>query len=189
MVAQATILRQWSLQYGHYVLGLTLGGGCAIHTRGTCHNLHQSQWCMTLLLQFKKIHRARDHKLKDSCMLFALQRVLGRLKRAEQSRNRGNTMKYQQSRSWLVSCIVHYNGSRPGEQDRLQRLIDELFDGMSDDEDSPTHGDPAEVRTFRICAASEKLHHHLRLLEMDLSENYRDPQAPWRSILREGPHG
>ena len=103
-------------------------------------------------------------------MLFALQRVLGRLKRAEQSRNRGNTMKYQQSRSWLVSCIVHYNGNRPGEQDRLQRLIDELFQGTSDDEDSPTHGAPAEVRQFRISAASEKLHHHLRLLEMDLSE-------------------
>ena len=79
-------------------------------------------------------------------------------------------MKYVQSRSWLVSCITHYNGNRPGEKDRLKRLIDELFESMSDDEDSPTHGDPDEVRTFRICADSQKLHHHIRLLEMDLSE-------------------
>ena len=79
-------------------------------------------------------------------------------------------MKYLQSRSWLVSCIAHYNGNRPGEQDRLKRFNDELFESMSDDEDSPTHGDPEEVRTFSICAASEKLHHHIRLLEMDLSE-------------------
>ena len=106
----------------------------------------------------------------EGLMLLALQRVLGRLKRAERAHNRGNTMKYMQARSWLVSCIIHYNGNRPGELDRLKRLIDDLFESMSDDEDSPTHVDPEEVRTFRICAASEKLHHHFRLMEMDLCE-------------------
>ena len=87
--------------------------------------------------------------------MYALQRLLGRVRSAEQFGNRENTMKYIQSRPWLISCITHFNGNRLGERQRIKEILEETLASMSEDENSPTHGDTEEIQKFRRCAAAE----------------------------------
>ena len=81
-------------------------------------------------------------------MMYALRRLVGRAKRAEQSRTGGNTMKYTQSLSWLISCITHFNGNRQGERQRMREILEETLSALSDDESSPIHGDTEETQKF-----------------------------------------
>ena len=132
-------------------------------------------------LQVHKIVQLTWTSNQGLIMYDALQKLLGRVKRAEQIRNRGNTMKYIQSCSRFISCITHFNGNRPGERQRLKELVEDMLASMSEDEGSPTHGDTTEIQGFRICTVSERYHHHMRLLEMDLyetSDQCGDPPTP-----------
>ena len=106
----------------------------------------------------------------EGLMLLTLQRVNGRLARAERRANNGKQLKYFQLRTWLLSCICHFADSSTTERARMKEVIEETSE-MSDDDESPWKEGSEDEKHLALNTKATAFKQILGLLQFDSLEN------------------
>ena len=106
----------------------------------------------------------------EELMLLTLQRVNGRLSRAERRANNGKQLKYFQLRTWLLSCVCHFADSPATERARMKEAIKEASE-MSDDDESPWKQGSEDEKHFALNTNATAFKQILGLLQFDSFEN------------------
>jgi len=105
----------------------------------------------------------REDLQTERMLLVALKRINGRLERAQRQGNNGQSMKYMQSRTWLLSCVSYYADCSPVERTRMAS-------NLSDDDESPQHGLGEDEKNHALVEADKAFKSIMNLLEYDRFE-------------------
>jgi hypothetical protein len=105
----------------------------------------------------------------EGMLLVALKRINGRLERAQRRGNNGQSMKYMQSRTWLLSCVSHCADCSPAERTRMAEVIVDVSN-LSDDDESPQHGLGEDETNHALVEADKAFKNIMSLLEYDRFE-------------------
>jgi hypothetical protein len=114
----------------------------------------------------------------ERMLLVALKRINGRLERAQRQGNNGQSMKYMQSRTWLLSCVSYYADCSPVERTRMAS-------NLSDDDESPQHGLGEDEKNHALVEADKAFKAMMSLLEYDTFEEVTKLVGQLGGALRE----
>ena len=103
-------------------------------------------------------------------ILWMLVRTMGRLKRAERNGNRGKQLKYFQAKAWLLSCLAHVHEVNRAEKLRMQSQVEEVYEELSEDDESPHHRFDADMSHNEILAYSKDFKAYMTLFEHNTYE-------------------
>ena len=107
-------------------------------------------------------------------LLWLLKRMMGRLKCAERGGNRGKQLKYFQAKAWLLSCLTHVHETNHAEKLRMMSQIEETYEDISEDDDSPHHGYDADMEHNEVVGCALDFKAYVAILERSTYEKACD---------------
>ena len=99
---------------------------------------------------------------------------MGRLKRAERGGNRGKQLKYFQAKAWLLSCLSHVHETNHAEKLRMIGQIEETYEEISEDDESPHHGYDADMEHNEVVGCALDFKAYVTILERNTYERACD---------------
>ena len=120
----------------------------------------------------------------EGMLLVALKRINGRLERAQRWGNNGQCLRYMQSRTWLLSCVVHYADSSPTEKLRMPEIVGDVSN-LNEDDESPRHGLGEDEKQLALSEADKASKAMMCLLEYDCFEETSKLLSQLGGALRE----
>ena len=97
-------------------------------------------------------------------------RMMGRLKGAERNGNRGKQLKYYQAKAWLLSCLAHVHEVTRAEKLRMQSQVEEAYEELSEDDESPHHRFDGDMSHNEIVAYAKDFKAYISLFEHNTYE-------------------
>ena len=79
-------------------------------------------------------------------------------------------MKYFQAKSWLLSCLAHVHEINHAEKLRMTAQIEETYDEISDDDESPHHAFDDDMVHNEVVTCARDFRAYLTLLEHNTYE-------------------